>query len=64
MQVIGCNLKNDRINSVPFQGKPLNIIVIKVCAPKVMMKQMKSNGSMKTYKILENEHSKKMSFSL
>ena len=31
--VLGCNLKNDRITSVPFQGKPLNITVIQVCAP-------------------------------
>ena len=26
--VLGCNLKNDRMISVPFQGKPLNITVI------------------------------------
>ena len=31
--ILGCNLKNDRIISVPFQGKPLNITVIQVCAP-------------------------------
>ena len=30
---IGCNLKNDRMISVPFQGKPFNIIVIQVYAP-------------------------------
>ena len=28
--VLGCNLKNDRMISVPFQGKPLNITVIQV----------------------------------
>ena len=28
--VLGCNLKNDRMNSVRFQGKAFNIIVIKV----------------------------------
>ena len=27
------NLKNDRMNSVRFQGKPFNIIVIQVYAP-------------------------------
>ena len=27
--VIGCNLKNDRMISVRFQGKPFNITVIK-----------------------------------
>ena len=28
--VFGCNLKNDRMISVHFQGKPFNITVIKV----------------------------------
>ena len=31
--VLGCNLKNDRIISVCFQGKPFNITVIQVHAP-------------------------------
>ena len=31
--VLGCNLKNDRMISVHFQGKPFNIIVIQVYAP-------------------------------
>ena len=31
--VLGCNLKNDRIISVHFQGKPFNITVIQVYAP-------------------------------
>ena len=31
--VLGCNLKNDRMISVHFQGKPFNIIVIHVYAP-------------------------------
>ena len=31
--VSGCNLKNDRIISVGFQGKPFNITVIQVFAP-------------------------------
>ena len=30
--VLGCNLKNDRMNSVRFQGKPFNITVIQVYA--------------------------------
>ena len=30
---IGCNLKNDRMISVRFQAKPLNITVIQVYAP-------------------------------
>ena len=31
--VLGCNLKNDRMISVRFQGKPFNIRVIQVYAP-------------------------------
>ena len=31
--VLGCNLKNDRMISVLFQGKPFNITVIQVYAP-------------------------------
>ena len=30
--VLGCNLKNDRMISVCFQGKPFNIMVIQVYA--------------------------------
>ena len=31
--VLGCNLKNERMTSVGFQGKPFNIMVIQVYAP-------------------------------
>ena len=31
--VLGCNLKNDRMISVHFQGKPFNTTVIQVYAP-------------------------------
>ena len=31
--VLGCNLKNDRMISVHFQGKPFNITVIQDYAP-------------------------------
>ena len=31
--VLGCNLKNDRMISLHFQGKPFNITVIEVYAP-------------------------------
>ena len=30
--VLGCNLKNDRMISVRFQGKPFNITVVQVYA--------------------------------
>ena len=31
--ILGCNLKNERMISVPLQGKPFNITVIQVYAP-------------------------------
>ena len=31
--VLGCNLKNDRMISLRFQGKPFNITLIQVYAP-------------------------------
>ena len=31
--VLGCNLKNNRMISVRFQGKPFNIMVIQAYAP-------------------------------
>ena len=31
--VLGCNLKNGRMNSVHFKGKPFSITVIQACAP-------------------------------
>ena len=31
--ILRCNLKNDRIISVHFQGRPFNITVIEVCDP-------------------------------
>ena len=31
--VLGCNLKNDRMISVHFEGKPFNITVTQVYAP-------------------------------
>ena len=48
--VVGCNLKNDRMISVRFQGKQFNITVIEAYAPKITLKKLKLNGSMKTYK--------------
>ena len=48
--VLGCNLKNDRMISVHFQGKPFNIMVIKSMSQPVMLKKLKLNGSVKTNK--------------
>ena len=48
--VLGCSFKNDRMISVSFQGKPFTIIVSKSMLRPVMLKKLKLNGSMKTYK--------------
>ena len=32
-EMLGCNLKNDRMISVHFQGKPFNITIIQVYVP-------------------------------
>ena len=48
--VLGCNLKNDRMISVCFQGKPFNITVIQVYAPTSNAEEAEAEGSMKTYR--------------
>ena len=49
-RVLGCNLKNDRMISVHFQGKPFNTTVIQVYTPTTNAKKLKLTSSMKTYK--------------
>ena len=51
--VLRSNLKNNRMISVRFQGKPVNITVIQVYAPTVMLKKLKLNGSMNLQDLLE-----------
>ena len=41
--VFGCSLKNDRMISVCFQGKPFNITVMQVSAQTLMLKKLKLN---------------------
>ena len=48
--VLGCNLKNDGLISVYFQGKPLNITVIQVYVLTTNAEDAEFVGSMKTYK--------------
>ena len=53
--VLGWNLENDRMISVHFQGKPLNITVIQVYAPTSNTEEAEVEWfSMKTYKTFEN----------
>ena len=64
--VLGCNLKNHRMISVHFQGKPFSIIVIQVYAPTSNAKEAEVE---RFYEALQDllellEHPKKMSFSL
>ena len=39
--VLGCTLKNDRMISVHFQGKPFNITAIQVYAPTINAEEAK-----------------------
>ena len=48
--VFGCNLKNDRMISVHFQGKPFNITASKSLPQLIMPKKLKLNSSMKSYR--------------
>ena len=48
--VLGCNLKNDRMISVHFQGKPFNITVIQAYALTGNAEEAEVDTSMKTYK--------------
>ena len=47
--VLGCSLKNDRMISVHFQGKPFNIAVIQVYALTSNAEEAEAEA-MKTYK--------------
>ena len=48
--VFGCSLKNNRMISIHFQGKPLNITVTQVYALTRNAEEAESERSMKTYK--------------
>ena len=49
---LGCNLKNDRMISVLFQGKPFNTTVIQAYAPTSNAEKAEVNSFMNTYKTL------------
>ena len=51
--VLGCNLKNDRMISLCFQGKSFNITVIQSMFQPIMLKKLKLNGSMNLQDLLE-----------
>ena len=62
--VLGCNLKNDRMISVHFQGKPFNITVIQVYAPTSNAKEAEVELFYEDLQDLLELTSQKMSFSL
>ena len=63
--VLGYNLKNDRMISVHFQGKPFNITVIQVYVPTSNAEEAEVERFYEDLQdILELAAKKKMSFSL
>ena len=62
--VLGCNLKNDRMNSVHFQGKPFNITVIQVYVLTTSAEKAEVEWLYKDQKDLLELTPQKMSFSL
>ena len=63
--VLRCNLKNDRMISVRFQGKPFNITVIQAYVPTSNTEEAKVERFYENLQdLLELIPKKKMSFSL
>ena len=62
--VLGCNLKNDRVISVRFQGKPFNITVMQVYAPTSNDEEAEVERFYEDLQDLVELTPKKMSFSL
>ena len=61
--VRGCNLKNDRMISVRFQGKSVNITVIQVYAPTTNVKEAEFEQFYDELQDLLELTPKKLSFS-
>ena len=62
--LLGCNLKNNRMISVHFQGKPFNITVIQVYAQTSNAEEAEVERFYEDLQDLLELHSNKMSFSL
>ena len=61
--VLGCNLKNDRMISGHFQGKPFNITVIQVYAPTIVAEKAEVDQFYEDIQHLLELTPKKLSFS-
>ena len=62
--VLGCKLKNNRMISVHFQGKPFNIMVIQIYVPTSNTKEAEVERFCEDLQDLLELTLKKMSFSL
>ena len=62
--VLGCNLKNDRMISIRFQGKPFNITVIQVYALNSNAEKAEIEWFYEDLQDILELTTKKMSFSL
>ena len=62
--VLGCNLKNDRMISVCFQGKPFSITVIQVRAPTSNAEEAEAEQFYEDLQDLLELKPQKMTFSL
>ena len=62
--VLGCSLKNDRMISVHFQGKPFNITVIQVYAPTSNTEEAEVEWFYEDLQDLVEPTPQKLSFSL
>ena len=62
--VLGCNLKNDRMISVHFQGKQFNITVIRVYVPTSNAEEAEVEWFYEDLQDLLELTQKKLSFSL
>ena len=60
--VLGCSLKNNRMISVYFQGKPFSIIVIQVYAPTTNAKEAELEQFYENLQDLLELKQKRMSF--
>ena len=61
--VLGCNIKNDRLISVHFWGRPFNITVIPICGPTTNAKEAEVERFYEDLWDLLELTPKKMSFS-
>ena len=62
--VLGCDLENDRMISVRFQGKPFNIMVIQAYVPTTNTEEAEVERFYEDLQDLLELRPKKMSFSL